>query len=178
MASGDIDNVVRVLDDTRQIINVLNLYGLTIDTQRWELFDQVFMPDVVADYTPPAYFPDREAIRKSMADFHAPLDGSQHTITNHQVIVNGDRASSISYVIVRLVRGDDFFQAGGFYDDTFIRSPAGWRIIKRSYRGNWWRGNPNVGGHPGFAEHFEPKNCTLRKASDADEVSYLKALAK
>jgi hypothetical protein len=111
-----------------------------------------------------------------MADFHEPLDGSQHTITNHQVIVDGDKATTICYVTVRLIQGERYFQQGGFYSDEFVRTPAGWRIEKRFYRGNWWEGTSNIGGATHFDEGFVPQNESLRRSSDADLVPYLHAL--
>jgi hypothetical protein len=175
MSVGDLERMVRVLDDTRQIVAALNLYGLAIDSHRYELFDQVFAPDVHADYNPPVGWTDRDGIKRDMESFHAPLDGCLHRITNHQVTVDGDRANSICYVKVRLLRGDDSFEMGGFYDDQFERRPEGWRIKQRYYRGSWWQGNPNVvGGPPGFV--FEPIVQTLRQAGEAGKVAYLQAL--
>jgi SnoaL-like domain len=176
MNEGDITSTLRVLDDTRQIVNVLNLYGLAIDSHRYEMFDQVFAPDVQADYNPPVGWKDRDGIRRDMESFHRPLDGCLHRISNHQVIVDGDRANSICYVKVHLIRGGDFFEMAGFYDDEFARTAEGWRIKRRYYRGSWWSGNPNVvGGPPGFV--FDPVVQTLRHAVGAGKVSYLKALA-
>jgi hypothetical protein len=177
MDDRDLAQTVRVLDDTRQIISALNLYALAIDGHRYELFDQVFAADVQADYNPPTGWSDREGIRRDMESFHRPLDGCLHRITNHQVSVNGDRANSICYVKVRLLRGVDFFEMGGFYDDEFARTAEGWRIKRRFYRGSWWKGNPSViGGPPDFV--FTPVVQTLRHAIDADKVSYLKSLAR
>jgi hypothetical protein len=177
MNDRDLAQTVRLIDDTRQIINALNLYALAIDSHRYELFDQVFAPDVQADYTPPAGWTDREGIRRDMRIAHTPLDGCLHRITNHQVRVHGDRANSICYVKVRLLKGDDFFEMGGFYDDDFARTAQGWLIKRRHYRGSWWKGNPRVlGGLESFV--FDPTVQTLRHSAEADEVSYLKALAQ
>jgi SnoaL-like domain len=177
MNDHDLAQTVRRLDDTRQIINALNVYALAIDGHRYELFDQVFAPDVYADYNPPVAWTDRESIRRDMEAFHLPLDGCLHRITNHQVTVDGDRANSICYVKVHLVRGDDFYDMHGFYDDEFARTSEGWRIKRRYYRGSWWSGNPRVlGGPPDFV--FVPEVKTLRHSIDADKVSYIKALAR
>jgi hypothetical protein len=168
--ASDLERTVRILDDTRQIIQLLNLYGLIIDSQRYELFEQVFAPDVQADYNPPVFFRNRQELTQTMADFHASLDGSLHRITNHQVLVDGDRASSMSYVVVRLLQGPDYFQMAGYYDDDWSRASEGWRIVRRLFRGSWWEGNPKVGGG------LEPYVTTLRHATEADQVRYLQAL--
>jgi hypothetical protein len=175
MSDADLARTVRVLDDTRRIVNALNLYGLAIDTHRYELFDQVFAPDVRADYNPPIAWTDRESLKNGMELYHEPLDGSMHRITNHQVQVDGDRANSLSYVKVRLLRGDDFFESGGVYDDEFQRLPEGWRIKTRFYRGSWWLGNPGVLSE-GDGIAFEPFIKTLRHTVRDGEVRYLKRL--
>jgi hypothetical protein len=36
--------------DIGAITQLLNLYGLAVDSQRWELFDQIFATDMAADY--------------------------------------------------------------------------------------------------------------------------------
>lgn len=177
MSSGDIDRMVQVLDDTRQIVNALNVYGLAIDTHRYELFDQVFAEEIEANYPPPVFYRTREEAKAHMRQFHAALDGSQHNITNPQVIVDGDRATSVSYVVVRLVKGSRFFQMGCFYDDTWIRTPEGWRIKTRLCRGNWWEGDPGVGGDVTPGAILEPRLHTLRTAAEAGELSYLKRLS-
>jgi hypothetical protein len=33
------------------ILPLLHRYAIAIDAQKWELFDEVFTPDVVANYT-------------------------------------------------------------------------------------------------------------------------------
>ena len=178
MSNSDFNQMVQVLDDTRQIVNALNLYGLAIDTHRYELFDQVFAKEIEADYNPPVFYRSLEEIKSHMEQFHASLDGSQHNITNHQVIVNGDRALSISYVVVRLVKGRGYFQMGCFYDDSWIRTPEGWRIKTRFCRGNFWEGDPGVGGEVAPGALLEPLIHTLRRAGEAGEVSYLKRVSK
>ena len=35
--------------DVMAITQLLNLYGLAVDAQRWELFDRIFATDVDAD---------------------------------------------------------------------------------------------------------------------------------
>jgi hypothetical protein len=174
---SDVARKVQVLDDTRQIVNALNLYGLAIDSHRYELFEQVFAPDLHADYNPPIVWRSRDEITRDMEAHHAPLDGCLHRITNHQVQVDGDRAKSICYVKVRLLRGGSAFEMGGFYDDAFARLPEGWRIKRRFYRGSWWNGDPVVvGGPPGFV--FKPVVQTLRHAAEAGRVAYLDALRR
>jgi hypothetical protein len=169
---SDLARTVRDLDDTRRIVDLLNLYGLAIDTQRYELFDQVFTPDLKADYNPPVTFDSRDAIKQTMHDFHLALDGSLHRITNHQVRVDGDRAAAISYVVVRLLKDPDYFQMAGFYDDELVRTADGWRISKRLFRGSWWEGSTGLFGG------LSPFVATLRRVNESGQLGYPKALEK
>jgi hypothetical protein len=170
--------------DSLDIIGVINLYALAIDTQRWELLDCVFTLDARADYNPASrwsQWSDLATLKRDFAAFHDPLDGSQHTVTNHQVIVDGDHANALSYVVVRLIRkmseGENFFQMGGWYDDRLVRTRAGWRIKTRVFRGNWWEGNLRIGGGE-LGERFEPDTTLMRRAAAAGTMEYLDALAK
>jgi SnoaL-like domain len=42
--------------DAMAIIHVINLYGLAMDTQRWDLFDRIFTHDVEADFGDPSHW--------------------------------------------------------------------------------------------------------------------------
>jgi len=168
-------------DDINRIINAVNLYALATDTQRWELFDLVFTPDVEADYGPGIHWHDIASFKRDFAAIHGPLDASQHVVTNHQVDVKGDRAHAFSYVVGRLMRhmpegGADFLQSGGWYDDTLVRTPSGWRIQKRVCRSIWFEGNPRVlETMPGAK--VKPQSTTLRREAEAGNLAYVKALA-
>jgi hypothetical protein len=175
--SGDLEKMVKNLDDVRQITNALYTYGLAIDTHRYELFDWVFDKEIEADYNPPVFYKTREQVKSHMKAFHEALDGSQHNITNPQVVVNGDRATSISYVVVRLVKGRDYFQMGCYYDDTWVRTHEGWRIKTRLCRGNWWEGNPATGGEVTPGQILEPSLHSLKLAAAGNELSYLKVVS-
>ena len=78
------------MSDRNDIIQKLNLYGFAVDTQRWDLFDTVFTPFVDADFGGSAHWTDLAQFKADFAAFHAPFDATQHVMTNHQVLVNGD----------------------------------------------------------------------------------------
>jgi SnoaL-like domain len=176
--SSDLEKRMKNLDDVSQIIKALYTYGLAIDTHRYELFDQVFAKEIRADYNPPVYYKTLDEIKSHMKAFHEALDGSQHNITNPQVVVNGDQATSISYVVVRLVKAKDYFQMGCYYDDTWLRTPEGWRIKTRLCRGNYWEGNPATGGEVAPGQNLDPLLHSLKRAAGNNELSYLKVASR
>jgi hypothetical protein len=78
--------------DVVAITQLVNLYGLAVDNQRWELFDRIFTTDVDADYGTTSHWTDREQFKADFTAFHAPFDSTQHTMSTHVVHVDGGRA--------------------------------------------------------------------------------------
>lgn len=134
--------------DREDIVDLLNLYGFAMDTRRWDLFDRIFTPDVVADYGPTSSWTDRARFKADFGGFHALFDATQHVMTNHLVRVEGDRALAHTYGSWRLVRhaaGDPpVWDGSGWYDDALVRGAEGWRIARRTCRVVFWTGNPKV----------------------------------
>jgi SnoaL-like domain len=168
-------------DDRNEIIDVLNLYALAVDSQQWDLFDLVFTSDVVAEYTGGLLYENLEEFKAGFAVIHDPLEGSLHVMTNHQVRIDGDSANSLVYGHYRLIRnlppgGGDCWEAGGWYDDHLVRTPAGWRIKRRRNRNSWWAGNPFVLAPEPGACASEFRLDTLRSDARNGELDYLKAV--
>jgi hypothetical protein len=166
--------------DESEIISIINLYALAIDTQRWDLFDRVFTEGVAADYDGSAQWNDLATFKSDFAAYHDPFDGTQHTMTNHQVAVHGDRATAITYGHWRLIRkgldGGDFWEGNGWYNDRLVRTGPGWRIKDRVCRIIWWGGNPRVNETvPGVK--FDLHSTSLRREAGAGKVWYLDAIA-
>jgi hypothetical protein len=162
------------------VINVVNLYAVALDCQRWELFDQVFTADAEADFGGPARWQDRAALKRDFAAIHSPFDATQHVTTNHQVVVDGDRANCISYVVGRFIRtvpeGGNMFESGGWYDDRLVRAGDGWRISNRLCRMVWWSGNPRVlQTTPGVP--VEQQLFSLKTEAEARRIAWLDAMA-
>jgi len=171
------------LDAHDQIIQVINLYGLAMDTQRWDLFDQVFTEHVDADFGPGVHWTSLARFKADFAAFHAPFDATQHVMTNHNVRVLGDVAHALTYGAWRLVRraaaeadgGDPLWDGTGWYDDELVRTHAGWRIRKRVCRVVWWTGNPKVKETlPGVV--FEDIRDSLRDEERAGRLGFVTAL--
>jgi len=167
------------LEDRKEITNLINFYGLAIDSQRWELFKQIFSSDCEADFGGGAHWYDLETFIRDFAVFHDPFDATQHTMSNHQVFVKGDQANSMTYGHWRLLRdvpGGNMWEGSGWYDDRWVRTDDGWRIRHRACRVLWWAGNNHVRETiPGMT--FEDDLLTLRGEADAGNVAYLKAIA-
>ena len=165
--------------DTLAIIHLLNLYGVAVDTQRWSLFDRIFTSNVDADFSEKAHWRDLTSFKADFAVFHDPFDNTQHVMTNHLVKIAGDVAHSFTYGSWRLVRkaadGAALWDGTGWYDDTWQRTAAGWRINKRICRVVHWTGNPFVNETiPGVK--FELNSSVLRREVTAGAVDFFKAI--
>jgi hypothetical protein len=58
------------------ITQLLHLYGLAVDSQRWELFDRILATDVDADYGATSHRTDLGQFKADFAGFHDPFDSS------------------------------------------------------------------------------------------------------
>jgi SnoaL-like domain len=164
--------------DVLSIMNTINLYGLAVDTQRWELFDRIFSDDVDADFGT-SHWRDLASFKRDFAAFHDPFSSTQHTMMNHLVDVDGDVAQAFTYGSWRLIRkgieGRDFWEGTGWYDDQLLRSKDGWLIKRRTCRIVWWDGNPLAQETiPGVK--FKLESSVLRREGDAGRVGYLNAI--
>jgi hypothetical protein len=162
------------------VINTINLYAFVVDSQQWDLFDQVFTDDVTADFGGGAVWQDLEAFKRDFIAIHTPFDSTQHITTNHVVRINGDEASAVTYVYGRFLRdveGGNLFESTGWYDDKLVRTDAGWRIKERVCRSVWSGGNPRVMETiPGMTG--EGPTHALKTEAAGGEVAFLAALRR
>ncbi len=172
------------MTDREQIIEKINLYGLAVDTQRWELFDRIFTADCVADFGTSAHWTELARFKADFAAFHAPFDATQHMMTNHQVAVDGDSAHSMTYGSWRLVRratanaasDGPLWDGSGWYDDRWQRVNGDWRIAHRVCRVIWYTGNPVVKETiPGVT--FEDERTSLRTEGEAGRLAFLQRIS-
>lgn len=164
------------MDDASAIRLVVDLYGLGVDSQQWDLFDEVFTPDVHAEYGGGTkVFRDLASLKEDFAAFHAPFDATQHAMANMIHEVEGEVAHALTYGIWLLVKrgtpGGDVFRANGWYDDELVRGGRGWLIRRRRVRVVHMEGNLALltGGSP-----TAPK-APLGMAQQASDIPLLAA---
>lgn len=168
------------MSDREEIVQLINLYGFAMDTQRWDLFDRIFTEYVDADYGPTSHWHDRASFKADFGSFHELFDATQHVMTNHLVTVEGDRAFAHTYGSWRLIRhaaGDPpVWDGTGYYDDCLTMTHSGWRIAKRVCRVVFWTGNPRV-QTPMEEIEFKLDLVSLRQEGAAGRLTYLKAIS-
>ena len=130
------------------ILPLIHLYALAIDTQKWDLFDEVFTSDVIADYGEGAVWTDLATFKQVFAVIHAVYSGTQHTMSNTVWDLQGNTGYALSYGHFRLIKpgtpGGDFWEGQGYYDDKLVKVHGKWRIKHRINRITWAGGNPQV----------------------------------
>jgi hypothetical protein len=118
-------------------------YCRAIDTGEWDLLDTVFTSEAVLDYTSPGgirgAYPE---VKTWLAQVLPLFPIRQHYVTNVEVEITGDTATSRAYLYNPMGRrGDDgqvsLFVTGGVYRDRWRRTASGWRIVERVETEMW-----------------------------------------
>ena len=160
----------------QEIIQTVGLYALALDSHSWDLFDAVFAAGVESDYPGGLHWRDLASFKGDFTRMHEPVISHQHQLGMPQVVVEGDRAWSLTYGTYRLLRArraekfGDMTEGGAWYDDELARGPAGWRIVKRKARNFWWRGVSAEDGDCPVAVNSFPEEAA------AGRVGYINAL--
>jgi hypothetical protein len=162
--------------DRTAIKAIMDLYGFAVDTQRWDLFDQIYTKDVDADWGGTAVWNDLEKFKKDFAEYHDVFDATHHVMTNFICAVDGDRAKSVTYGHWLLIRnaapGGNSWSGDGWYDDELVRTPDGWRISRRRSGIIRWEGNLNVMSE---GVDFSMDTMAMRAAADAGVIGVINA---
>jgi hypothetical protein len=147
--------------DKQAIAEIINLYQIALDTRSWDLFEDIFTADVVADYCHVLYWTDLAAFVRDFRPMHEETAGHQHSLGVPHIIVEGDRAWALTYGRFNVFKNSpaadafDMSHGGATYDDELIRTPRGWRISKRVARNFWWQGSlPEDGPYKRIVDHY------------------------
>lgn len=142
---------LQLLSDRQEIIDLTHSYCWALDTHRWDELDDVFLAEATA-ILGSRVLEGVQAIKERVARALSPLDDSQHMVSTHQVLVDGDSATSRCYFHAQHVRsavrnagthGPNYVVAGR-YEDRVVRTDAGWRIAHRELVTMWTDGNVAV----------------------------------
>ncbi|MEY4948999.1 MAG: hypothetical protein RL698_1210 [Pseudomonadota bacterium] len=137
------DALLRRLADRLEIADLLARYCRAIDTLDWDLLDRVFIDDASIDYSSSGGTTGRyPEVRTWLAGVLPAFAMRQHLVTNLEVELDGDRATSrcCLYNPMGRARSDgpvQLFFVGGTYEDELVRTPSGWRIARRTERQSW-----------------------------------------
>jgi len=124
-------------EDREEIASLLIRYARAIDTKDWDLLRTCFTDDATSDYGDIGSWRGVGDLVMFMTDAHAGMGPTQHLLSNFQIEVNGDQASSLAYVhavTVLASHPDDWIDTIGIYKDRMVRGTDGWRIADRTFR--------------------------------------------
>jgi len=134
--------------DEVAVLHLINRYGVAVDSRKWDVFDELFTGDVVADYGGGAAFNGLAAFKAGAAMAWGGFDASQHAMSNTVWDLGKETGRTLTYggwcIIRKGTPGGDVWEGKGWYDDELVRSKSGWRIRRRSVRVMWWSGNSRV----------------------------------
>ena len=132
---------IRRLADEIAVRDVVLGYARAVDAMDIDAVARCFMPDC-------AY--EGSLASGTISDALATLRGAfaRYTRTMHfmgtqDACVDGDTAEVLTYCTAYHVRNDGRHATVGVrYRDALLRTPAGWRIARRSVRTVWSRDDP------------------------------------
>jgi hypothetical protein len=119
-------------EEHQAVVDVLVGCAAAFDRRDWAALDEVFTEEATA------YGAEgRDAVVATLRSFLGGCGPSQHLLGNHQVLVDGDTATSVCKArVFHLGAGDRSqltYECFGNYWDTLIRTGRGWRIAKRRF---------------------------------------------
>jgi hypothetical protein len=127
------DAMMLSADDHVQITQVLNRYSMAMDLRRWELMDEVFLPEGEVVMNGTVLKPSRRGVAV-IREFIERCSYTHHINSTTLVEVIGGEV-----VVTTNVRAwhrggatdETVLEAIGRYVDRFVRTPQGWRIARR-----------------------------------------------
>lgn len=133
-----------ILADHLAIQTAISTYAMGLDERRWELWDDVFTADAVIDFRPMGG--ELETPAEMSGRLGRPDPSwlfAQHPVTNVVISLDGDQATAYSDYRVETGRRTGTpgeiarVSGGGTYEDTLLRTGAGWRISQRRVFMKW-----------------------------------------
>lgn len=127
------DERIRRLVDYLDICECQYRYAQGCDFKDPDLLASAFDTTIDLDYSATGVVmegTDAAQFAANMVDSFAAQDiTTQHYMNVYQVTIDGDAASARTYLrATHKKEGSDFYIVGGYYDNEYVRTEAGWRI--------------------------------------------------
>jgi ketosteroid isomerase-like protein len=142
----NINETVKWLVDRTLISDLLFSFARALDTRDFETYIGNFTEDGVLELPDPAA--GRVSIRQDQLSNTLQglkkFSATHHISTNHQITITGDTAVSHSYLQAVHVGKTplDHWDAGGWYDCEYRRTPGGWKFVRVTLTEVWQAGDP------------------------------------
>jgi hypothetical protein len=155
MAADGTNDALQTLLDKQTITEVLHRYCFAMDQNDRELGKSVWHPDGTAHYVDMFEGTGHDFVEFGQGGHEAAFNGTSHQVTNIMIDVDGDRASSETYVTAacRIKDTENVYLIRGRYLDTWSRRDGEWRIDARRFETDLWQVVPSnhelMAGAPG-----------------------------
>ncbi|SFO50089.1 SnoaL-like domain-containing protein [Pseudonocardia ammonioxydans] len=141
---------LQTLSDRTEILELRSRYARALDEQDWDLMRTVFAEDGYADFSFGRPCEGIEEILHGCRSIMEHLDHTQHLLGNHEITVDGDRASGrhklIGGAYLTTAAGAPSLCEHGEYVDEYVRTADGWRISRLVFSMTWSEGNMGILG--------------------------------
>lgn len=140
---------LQAVHDKLEIHELLYRYARAVDTNDFDLLNDVCTPDAHLDYTSagcPAG--PRDEMVAWLAEALAQVPVKQHIITNVEIDLDGDRARvrAMFHNPMRLPGMAEMSACGGHYVHDVVRTADGWRSERVVEHNEWFSNPPEVAG--------------------------------
>lgn len=125
---------IEEISDRLEIQQLLVDYSTAIDARRFDDLDRVFTADAYIDYRAMGGVDGRyPEVKAWLAQVLPNFPAYAHMLGNFDVKIDGDSATSRTLCFNPMVLGDDkqVLFCGLWYDDEFVRTADGWRMVRR-----------------------------------------------
>ena len=120
------------LVDRAAISDLLNDFARALDDQDWEGYAANYAPDGVLDIAPTIRHEGRAGMAEFVAGSLGRYAGTHHLSSNHRIDVDGDTATTRSYLLAAHVfdaaQPHRHADGAGWYLCSLRRLPEGWRF--------------------------------------------------
>lgn len=113
-------------------------YVRCLDTKDWDGLAACFAPDATADYAGLS-FTDLASMVEYMRTNLPDEIYTMHHLHHPEIAVSGETATGVWYLHDKVFATPYSFALEGaaFYEDRYLRTPAGWLIAHTGYRRTW-----------------------------------------
>jgi ketosteroid isomerase-like protein len=135
---------LRAIEDRLAISDLLVRFARCLDEKDWDGYVALYTEDGVLRFPwggPRGTDVLRADVEHNLARFHA----THHISANHRVEIDGDEATSRSYVQsvhVADPEADEHWTMAGWYDCIYRRTPDGWKFTEVAITPVWQTGAP------------------------------------
>ncbi|MBO00628.1 MAG: hypothetical protein CL438_08220 [Acidimicrobiaceae bacterium] len=138
---------IHQLEEKQKIVDLTIAYTWIIDHGPRENLREIFTENAVF-IIDTRHLNGIDEIRGKIERTLGGLSSSQHIVSNHQVSIDGDTATSRCYLHAQHTltgtEGGDNYVMAGRYIDKLVRVDSEWRIAERQLMLDWTEGNNRV----------------------------------